>query len=104
MHEMWGLNDDMRAKAARFAAEGYAALAPDLFSRGPWPDGASRVRRGACVARTMYELAAQRPGKVDADVVAARRWLAERSDVDGSRIAVVGFCAGGGFALVHGVA
>ena len=37
LHEIFGLNDDLRAKADRFAARGYLALAPDLFSLGPKP-------------------------------------------------------------------
>ena len=42
-------------------------------------------------------------GSVDreiADVLAARDALAERPEVDAKRIAVAGFCLGGGFALV----
>src|SRR5258708_32039144 len=35
LHEAWGLNDDIRAQADRFAAEGYVAFAPDLYSAGP---------------------------------------------------------------------
>src|SRR3954453_21107352 len=35
LHEIFGLNDDLRAKADRFAARGYLGLAPDLLSLGP---------------------------------------------------------------------
>jgi carboxymethylenebutenolidase len=34
LHESFGLNDDMRRIARRFADAGYAALAPDLYSHG----------------------------------------------------------------------
>jgi dienelactone hydrolase len=34
LHESFGLNDDIRRIARRFAEEGYVALAPDLFSHG----------------------------------------------------------------------
>jgi len=37
LHEAFGLNDDIRQIAGRFAAEGYVALAPDLFSWGATP-------------------------------------------------------------------
>src|SRR4051794_31631565 len=37
IHELFGLNDDLRAKADRFASRGYLALAPDLFSTEPKP-------------------------------------------------------------------
>lgn len=36
IHEIWGLNDHIRDVARRFAAQGYTALAPDLF-RGQQP-------------------------------------------------------------------
>lgn len=36
IHEIWGLNEHIRDVARRFAAQGYLALAPDLFTReGP---------------------------------------------------------------------
>src|ERR1041384_886466 len=34
IHEIFGLNDNIREIAQRFAGEGYAALAVDLFSTG----------------------------------------------------------------------
>ena len=45
LHEILGLNDDIRRIAGRFASEGYAALAPDIFDGlGPMP---------ICVVRTV---------------------------------------------------
>ena len=91
MHEMWGLVDNLHPILERFASEGYVALAPDLFDR-KW----SYVR---CVARAMKAMQ-QGQGEAVEDVHAALQWLHERPDVDESRSAVVGFCMGGGFALV----
>jgi carboxymethylenebutenolidase len=91
LHESFGLNDDIRRIARRFAVEGYAVLAPDLFSHG------SRI---ACLARTMADLARGCVDRQIADVLATRDALAERPEVDGERIAVAGFCMGGGFALI----
>ena len=77
IHEIFGLNDDMRRIAARFADLGYVALAPDLFDTGG--------PRLLCVARTIMAL--QRgDGAGFADLDAARAWLGARPEVDASRI------------------
>ncbi len=83
-----GLSDDIRLQADRLAAAGYLAFAPDLYSgRG--------IR---CVAATV---AASRSGKGEAyaNIEAARHWLGAREDCTG-RIGIIGFCMGGGFALL----
>jgi carboxymethylenebutenolidase len=83
-----GLSDDIRTQADRLAASGYLALAPDLYSgRG--------IR---CVLAT---LSASRSGEGAAygDIDAARGWLTAREDCTG-RIGIIGFCMGGGFALL----
>jgi len=88
IHEVMGLNDDIREQADRLATAGYLAFAPDLYSgRG--------IR---CVVATM---SASRSGKGPAyeDIDAARRWLASRDDCTG-QIGIIGFCMGGGFALL----
>jgi carboxymethylenebutenolidase len=89
IHEAFGLNDDIRAKADQFAARGYLALAPDLY------DGKSWVR---CVAGAIRQLRA-RSGHAFEVLEAARRYLAARDDCTG-RTGVIGFCLGGGFALL----
>ncbi len=94
IHEILGLNADIRRITARFADAGYAAVAPDLFAGlGPKP---------ICILRT---LAAYRRGggKPLEALTAAQEWLGARDEVDGSRLAVAGFCMGGGFALLLGV-
>jgi carboxymethylenebutenolidase len=83
-----GLSDDIREQADRLAAAGYLAFAPDLYSgRG--------IR---CVVATLL---ASRSGNgpVYEDIDAARAFLAEREDCTG-RIGIIGFCMGGGFALL----
>ncbi len=93
LHEIFGLNEDIRRIAQRFAGNGYVALAPDLYSVGP------RLRP-ICIRRTMSALGSG-SGRAFEDIEAARAWLAARNDVDESRLAVAGFCLGGGFALLH---
>lgn len=92
VHEIYGVEPDMLDVLDLFAARGYAAVLPDLYSHG------SRV---GCLARAMRQLATGRPGQPAADIDATRRWLAGRDDVDGDRLGVIGFCMGGGFALAY---
>ena len=94
LHESFGLNDDIRRIAHRFAEAGYAALAPSLFSHGP---------RAQCLMRLMSAAVRKDPSDPVADVLSARAALAARPEVDAGRIAVAGFCLGGGFALVAGL-
>jgi carboxymethylenebutenolidase len=89
IHEAFGLNDDIRQKADQFAARGYLALAPDLY------DGRSWVR---CVLGAVRQVRARSGPAFDA-LEAARRYLAARDDCTG-RTGVIGFCMGGGFALL----
>lgn len=94
IHEIFGLNDDIRRITARVAGLGYVALAPDLYD-GPG-------LRAICIAQTLLALNRGR-GQAFEDLEAARKFLAEQPSVDGSRIGVIGFCMGGGFALLFAV-
>jgi carboxymethylenebutenolidase len=89
VHDALGLSDDIRRNTARFAANGYLALAPDLFSRGRY------VRCVGAVIRAM----GRRRGEAVDDLYAARDVLTARSDCTGA-VGIAGFCMGGGFALV----
>jgi carboxymethylenebutenolidase len=90
LHEAFGVNDDIRAQADRFAGRGYLALAPDLFS--------FRRPKAVCVLAAFRALS-KRSGAAFAAIEAARNALAARSDATG-RVGVIGFCMGGGFALL----
>ena len=90
LHEAFGLNGDIRRITSRFGDEGYVALAPDLYS------GGNRLR---CLSALLLGPFQQESLAL---VEAARRALADRDDTDERRIAVIGFCMGGGFALAFG--
>ncbi len=92
VHEVFGVAPEMLDVADRFAAMGWVAVVPDLFSHGT---------RLTCLVRAMRESASGAQGPVSADIEAARVWLASRGDVDGDRLAVIGFCLGGGLALAY---
>jgi carboxymethylenebutenolidase len=89
IHELTGLNDDIREQAGRLAAAGYLAVAPDLFTAG------GKVR---CIRSVMRALSTG-SGPAFGDLDAARRWLGDHQDCTG-RVGVIGFCMGGGFALL----
>ncbi|WP_427129412.1 dienelactone hydrolase family protein [Pseudarthrobacter sp. S9] len=89
IHEAFGLNDITVRHADRMAAAGYLTLAVDLFSDG----GARR-----CLVSTMRALAAAK-GRAFTDLATARAWLLESGRTTG-KIGVIGFCMGGGFALL----
>ena len=89
IHEIFGLDDVMRRHADRLARLGYLTLAVDLYSSG----GATR-----CVVSTMRAMV-KGHGRALADIAAAREHLASAADCTG-RIGVIGFCMGGGFALL----
>ena len=89
IHEAFGLDDQTRRHADRLARAGYLTLALDLYSDG----GARR-----CLVGTMRAKAA-RAGTPFIHIATARSWLAE-SDLSNGRTGVIGFCMGGGFALL----
>jgi carboxymethylenebutenolidase len=89
IHEAFGLNDDIRAKADELAEHGYLALAPDLYQGKSW------IR---CVAAAFRQLRAGTGPAFDM-LDAARRFLAGRPDCTG-QAGAIGFCMGGGFALL----
>ncbi len=95
LHEIMGLNEDMDRIAGRFARAGYAALAPNFFGEGLRP---------FCILRAIAELRgpeAAKPGGPFEILSAAQSCLATQVGVDRERIGVVGFCMGGGFAVLH---
>ena len=90
VQEWWGVDDWIKAQTKRFADQGYVALAVDLY-RGKVtksPDEAHELMRGLPEDRAM------------ADLKAGFEYLESRKDVDPKRIGVIGWCMGGGYALM----
>jgi carboxymethylenebutenolidase len=89
VHEAFGMDDVMLRQAERLAAAGNLTLAVDLYSAG----GARR-----CLVSTFRALF-KGEGRPFADIEVARTWLKDSPDCTG-KIGVIGFCMGGGFALL----
>lgn len=91
VHEIYGLVENLEPILERFALEGYVAFAPNLYDR--------EASLPVCVTRCMIDM--QRgEGPVVDDLYAALDFLSDDAQVDSERMAVTGFCMGGGFALV----
>lgn len=91
IHDVVGMTPDLCRQADWLARAGFVAAAPDLFAR----DGTGKVR---CLIAMIREVRAKSGRSFD-DIEATRRWLEAREDCTG-RIGVIGFCMGGGYALV----
>ena len=89
IHEAFGLDQNVRLQCDRLAAAGYLTLGPDLYSDG----GARR-----CIVATFRAMASGK-GKAINDIEAARQALLADPACNG-KVGIIGFCMGGGFALV----
>jgi len=89
IQEWWGLNDNIKDIAQWFAAEGFSALAPDLYHGkvAAEPDEAMKAMMATDMNRASQEL------------TKAADYLASQPYTKGRGIGATGFCMGGGLAL-----
>jgi carboxymethylenebutenolidase len=93
IHEFWGLKPEIIGKADALAQEGYLVIAPDLFR------GVTTNWLPSAIFNVISNPAAQ----VDADVDAVYQWLTQQPEAQAGKIAVMGFCFGGGTAIRYAV-
>ncbi|WP_415280984.1 dienelactone hydrolase family protein [Candidatus Nitrososphaera sp. FF02] len=91
IHENRGLNDFVKGAADRLAAEGYVVLAADLFN--------GQVTADQDEARALTAQVRENPEAAIENLNAAVAHLASLENVDGERIASLGWCFGGGFSM-----
>ncbi len=92
VHEWWGHNAYARKRAEMLAAQGYTALAVDMYGEGKQashPEDAARfsgeVKKNMGVATTRF--------------IAADNFLKAQPTVDPKKISAIGYCFGGGIVL-----
>jgi carboxymethylenebutenolidase len=88
IQEWHGINDEMRAKVDRFAAEGFLAIAPDLYHGKV---ASSDEQAGELMNALDF-------GKAVGEIGSAAHWLKEQPRSNG-KVAVLGFCLGGALTL-----
>jgi carboxymethylenebutenolidase len=89
LQEWWGLDEHIRSLCDRLAAEGFYALAPDLY-RGETTTQPSEAQQ---------KMMAMSMEQVEKDMCGAADYLASQPGVEGPGVGAVGFCLGGGLAV-----
>jgi carboxymethylenebutenolidase len=93
IHEIFGLTDWAKEMADEIAAKGYIVIAPDLLSgHGPKGGGFSEF---ASQEDAVKAVSALNPDEVNADLDAAADYAKKIPSANG-KLAVAGFCWGGG--------
>ncbi len=89
LQEWWGLVDHIKEVADRFAADGFVALAPDMYhgETTTSPDDAGKLMMALDIAR------------VEKDLRGAIDHLLARDEVTSTHVGTVGFCMGGQLSL-----
>ena len=89
IQEWWGLVPHIEQVADRFAAEGFVALAPDIYhgETTTSPDQAGKL------------MMALKIGETEKDLAGAIGYLRQQQGVAGAKVGTVGFCMGGALSL-----
>jgi carboxymethylenebutenolidase len=96
IHEIFGLTDWVRSVADQLAEAGFIAIAPDLLSgAAPGGGGTAEIGTGDAVRKAITSLP---PDQVTADLNAVTNHVAKLPAANG-KVAVAGFCWGGGQAF-----
>jgi dienelactone hydrolase len=92
VHEWWGHNEHARKQAERLAKAGYVGFALDMYGKG-------KVAKHPDDAKKFMGEVTKNPQLIAARFNAALAMLKKQPQVDGEKIAAVGYCFGGGVVL-----
>ena len=95
IHEWWGFNDQIKAVAAEFAAQGYLALACDLYDGKLASDGDRDAAKSY--------MKGVDPEEATETLIAWNKWL-RGHDATVDRLGTIGWCFGGGWSLNASIA
>lgn len=93
VHEWWGINDNIKAMADRYAGEGYSVLAVDLFG--------GQVAATPDAAMKLYQAGMSNIAAGERNVAAAVSYLRANG---ATSVGSVGYCFGGHWSLRTGLA
>lgn len=100
IHEIFGLTDWIRVVADKLAANGFVAICPDLLSgMGPDGGGTESFDSGDDVRRAIRDLPA---AQVASDLDAVQKYVRDLPSTN-DKVAVSGFCWGGGQTFSYAV-
>ena len=93
VQEWWGLNENIKDIARRFANEGYFAVAPDLYSRqghkvASDPNTAAQLMGGLKTTDGIE------------DLKSTISWVRGQKETKSSKIGITGYCMGGSYAML----
>ena len=98
IQEIFGINDTIRAICDDYAAQGYVAVAPDLFWRQePGVQLDSTTKEGWARAMELFQSFSETKGVED--LIATLAWLRVQPRV-GDKVGCVGYCLGGKLAYL----
>jgi dienelactone hydrolase len=92
VHEWWGHNEHARHSARKLAEAGYVALALDMYGDGKRADHPDQAGKFAGEVGKNLPLMKSRFG-------AGMKLLRKQAQVDGKRVAAIGYCFGGSVVL-----
>lgn len=96
IHEIFGHSDWVRSLVDQLAEAGYIAIAPDLLS-GMAPGGGGTAELGDTVGKVINTIPAD---QLNADLDAAAEYVLKEPSCNG-KLAVMGFCWGGGKTFLY---